>query len=91
MGVLALSCGALLLLGIWFICAPLLRSEENLEPLYESRPAVQASRGQTDGLDVEYSPLPETGKVRCYRCGAVCADSYQYCGSCLEPLPTHAP
>jgi hypothetical protein len=88
MVLLALACGALVVLAVGFIGAPLFRSEDELEPLYRPRPGVRQLYGPTDEeTDIQYGPLPEDGYVRCQHCGAVSEDSYQYCESCVKQLP----
>jgi hypothetical protein len=74
--------------AVGFVCAPLFRSEDELQPLYRSRPGVRQLYGPTedDSADVEYGPLLEYGRTRCWHCGTVNESSYDYCGECLEPL-----
>jgi hypothetical protein len=78
MVLLALACGALVVLAVGFIGAP----------LHRARPGVRQLYGPTDDeAAVAYGPLPEDGYVRCQHCGAVSEDSYQYCESCVKQLP----
>lgn len=79
---------ALALFAIWFVCAPLIRSEEEIQPLYQSRPGVRSPDGLTgdDRSDVDYGPLPEDGQIRCPQCGTINDAMYDYCEECLGPL-----
>lgn len=85
---LALTVGALVALAVGFVGAPLVRDEEELEPI---RPPLKtASESVTTDEhtgDIEYGPLLPDGQVRCLCCGSVSDDSYRYCGQCLTALP----
>ena len=79
---------ALAIFAIWFVCAPLVRSEEEIQPLYQSRPGVRNPSGQTgdERSDVDHGPLPEDGQIRCLQCGTVNDAVYDYCEECLGRL-----
>lgn len=87
MELFALAAGMILLLAVWFIVAPLLRSEEEVKPLHRPRPGTRNVRGprEEDIPEPRLDP-PEDGAVRCRHCGSVTDDAYQYCEECLEPL-----
>jgi len=74
--------------AIGFICAPLVRSEDEIRPLYRSRPGVRHLYGPTGDeiSDADYGPLPEKGRVRCRHCGTVNDATYDYCEECLGSL-----
>lgn len=88
MEILVLAGVALVIFTVWFIAAPLLRSEDEIQPLYRSRPGARPLSGSTgdETSDSEYGPLPEKGRIRCQHCGTVSDTTYDYCGGCLEPL-----
>lgn len=74
--------------AVGFIGAPLLRSEDDLEPLYRPRPGVRQLYGPTedDTPETDYGPVLEDGRTRCQHCGTVADGDYQYCEECLEQL-----
>ena len=88
---------ALAIFAIWFVCAPLVRSEEEIQPLYRSRPGVRHLYGPTgdetserttdeETSERDFVPLLEDGQVRCLQCGTVNDTTYDYCEECVEPL-----
>lgn len=84
---LALVIGALVALSLAFVGAPLVRDEEELEPIRPPLKAASEAADSDDRLaDVEYGPLTQHGRVRCCHCGSVSDDSYRYCGQCLTAL-----
>lgn len=88
MELLVLAGVALAIFAIGFVCAPLLRSEDEIQPLYRSRPGVRHLYGPTgdERSDVDHGPLLEDGRIRCQDCGTVNDATYDYCEECLGPL-----
>lgn len=85
MQTLALAVGAVVAVG--FVGAPLLRDEEELEPLHPPLEDTNDTESDDEAADVEYGPLLADGRVRCGHCGSVSERTYRYCGQCLTALP----
>lgn len=88
MGFPVVAVAFLTLLAVGFVCMPLFRSEDELQPLYRPRPGVHQLYGPTenDSVEVAYGPLLAHDRTRCLHCGSVTEATYDYCGDCLEPL-----
>ena len=87
MQALALAVGAFVALSVGFVGAPLLRDEEELEPLHPSLKDTDGTHSDDEDSAVEYGPLLADGRVRCGHCGSVSEGTYSYCGQCLTALP----
>lgn len=75
--------GGVLLLGA-FILEPLLRSEDELEPLVRERPGTRNLSGPHDPQRDQ--PIRTDGGITCQNCGAVVDEEFDYCGECATPV-----
>jgi len=66
-----------------FVLAPLLRTEESLQPIRRARPGTRHLHG-LDSVDVEPAA---TDRRECPHCGAAVDGEFDFCGQCSNPLP----